>query len=424
KRRPPREPSKEFYAKVVCFRCGKPGHLSRTCNENRNNGIRGTSSTILDPKPSAVDTTNDTLQTLLSLFEDKENEEETRDQYAFLNLSNDQLPLYLPAGRHEQEEAPIINDHPMNEPDIEANQGNENLNKVETLPNETVPIDKPAYQEKAVPAETSNSPIVDLLDSYYEKEAVIIKYNIGKNRVNFAWSSQELGHTSVVKHKIDTGTASAIKLRSYHHTPKEREFLKEEIIQMLKENIIQPSENLLEDLKGSSYFSTLDLASGYWQVRIEPQDQIKVLEHIVSQHGIGVDPKIVAAVADFPILTTLRQLRGFLGLALYYQKFVPEFTRIAATLNKLLKKGISYHWTAEEQGSFELLKLKLTEAPVLIYPNFEEPFILFTDASGTALGASYLNKIKKDTKELFHTPVGVSHLLSKIILLQKMSASQ
>ncbi|CAG8466295.1 15105_t:CDS:2 [Cetraspora pellucida] len=95
----------------------------------------------------------------------------------------------------------------------------------------------------------------------------------------------------------------------------------------------------------------------------------------------------ISTVENFPIPRTLRQLRGFLGLASYYRKFIPGFTRIAAPLNNLLKKVISYKWTSREQGAFELLKLKLTQAPLLAYPNFDHPIILFTDAFDIALGA-------------------------------------
>ncbi|CAG8775548.1 8349_t:CDS:2, partial [Gigaspora rosea] len=158
KRKPPREPSKEFLAKVVCFRCSKP-----------------------DPKPTTASATNVTLQTLLSLLEDKDKKEKIRDQHGFLSLCKESLPLYLPASRHERrkpistltyqrrkkdqdklasvdEEAPLINDLPMEKAKPEANQVDKDLNKVKTLPNEPVPIDKPAYQEKVVIAEVPKEP--------------------------------------------------------------------------------------------------------------------------------------------------------------------------------------------------------------------------------------------------------------------------
>ncbi|CAG8630691.1 15668_t:CDS:2 [Gigaspora rosea] len=242
----------------------------------------------------------------------------------------------------------------------------------------------------------------DLLDFYYDDTTVDREYHIGQvpqnikdqletmlqtRQDNFVWDSKDLGCTTVVKHKIHMGDAPAVELRSYRHTPKEREFMKEEIIRMLREGIILKDsyllpriQDLLKSLKGACYFSTLDLA------------KIKVLGHIISPQGIKTDPKKVAAIQHFPISRTLRQLRGFLGLASYYRKFIPDFTRIAAPLNRLLKKNVRYQWTNTEQGSFDLLKLKLTQTPVLAYPNFNQPFILFTNASDAALGAILAQK--------------------------------
>ena len=83
----------------------------------------------------------------------------------------------------------------------------------------------------------------------------------------------------------------------------------------------------------------------------------------------------------------LTQLRAFLGLASYYRRFIKGFSQIATPLYDLLKKDINYEWTEERQQVFQLLKNKLISAPLLAYPDFEKPFILFTDASLTALGA-------------------------------------
>jgi hypothetical protein len=67
-------------------------------------------------------------------------------------------------------------------------------------------------------------------------------------------------------------------------------------------------------------------------------------------------------------------------------------------MNNLLKKDIPFIWTQKQQTAFERLKEMLIKSPVLVYPDFEQPFILYTDASGTGLGAM-LSQLQDDGKE-------------------------
>jgi len=80
-------------------------------------------------------------------------------------------------------------------------------------------------------------------------------------------------------------------------------------------------------------------------------------------------------------------LKSFLGLAGYYRTFIPQFSKMAKSLNDLLKKGKAWQWEQEQIESFHLLQTALTQEPVLQYPDFTKPFILTTDASGFAIGA-------------------------------------
>jgi len=64
-------------------------------------------------------------------------------------------------------------------------------------------------------------------------------------------------------------------------------------------------------------------------------------------HHVGLGPKKVQAVLDFPAPTNRRQLQQFLGLAGYSRKFVPHFAHISAALSDLLKKGTKFVWTAK-----------------------------------------------------------------------------
>ncbi|KAG8483222.1 hypothetical protein CXB51_022213 [Gossypium anomalum] len=80
------------------------------------------------------------------------------------------------------------------------------------------------------------------------------------------------------------------------------------------------------------------------------------------------------------------EIRSFLGLAGYYQRFVEGFSLIVAPLTKLLRKGESLVWTDAQQLSFEKLKSVLTQAPILIQPKFGKEFVVYSDTSLVRLG--------------------------------------
>ncbi|GFW00391.1 retrovirus-related Pol polyprotein from transposon 297 [Trichonephila clavipes] len=120
------------------------------------------------------------------------------------------------------------------------------------------------------------------------------------------------------------------------------------------------------------------------------QQNVKFLGHIVGQ-GFRTHSEIkVRADLDFPISRTKTQIRAFLGLAGYYQKYINLFSVIAAPLTDALKgraKRGEITWTTECENAFRELKGKLTDKPVLYTPNFEREFIVQTDASNAGMGA-------------------------------------
>ncbi|PWA71682.1 hypothetical protein CTI12_AA283380 [Artemisia annua] len=99
-----------------------------------------------------------------------------------------------------------------------------------------------------------------------------------------------------------------------------------------------------------------------------------------------MDPKKVAAVRDWPVPKTQRQVRGFLGLAWYYRRFVKGYATMAAPLTDLLQKD-GFKWDERESTAFEVLKQQLSTAPILGLPNFDQTFIVETDASSDGIGA-------------------------------------
>jgi hypothetical protein len=116
------------------------------------------------------------------------------------------------------------------------------------------------------------------------------------------------------------------------------------------------------------------------------QQSLSYLGHIVSPQGVGPDPEKIVAMTQWPSSTNLKKLRGFLGLTGVYRKFIKNYASIASPLTELLKKD-AFVWLEQVQRAFEALKQAIVEAPVLALPNFNEVFMLNTDASGIGMGA-------------------------------------
>jgi hypothetical protein len=96
--------------------------------------------------------------------------------------------------------------------------------------------------------------------------------------------------------------------------------------------------------------------------------------------GIAVDPDKVQEVMNWKPPTS------FLGLAGYYRRFIPDFSRIAKPITKLLKKEAKFVWGHKCEDAFHALRQHLTTAPVLAQPDSSKPFDVYCDASGTGLG--------------------------------------
>lgn len=111
--------------------------------------------------------------------------------------------------------------------------------------------------------------------------------------------------------------------------------------------------------------------------------EAKYLGYQIGRGLLKPQEKKVEAVRNFPVPTTKSPVRTFLGLARYYQRFVPNFSSVAATLAVLTRKGQpeGVQWTDEADRAFRSLKQALTSEPVLHNPDFSQPFILQTKAS-------------------------------------------
>ncbi|KAF8100687.1 hypothetical protein N665_0218s0025, partial [Sinapis alba] len=114
--------------------------------------------------------------------------------------------------------------------------------------------------------------------------------------------------------------------------------------------------------------------------------QVHFLGYIVSENGLEVDPTKVSAIKSWPEPKTISEAWSFHGLASFYRRFVPQFSSIMAPLTNCIREG-SFEWTQAATTAFNIIKDKLSFAPILALPDFTSVFELRCDASKTRIGA-------------------------------------
>ena len=99
-------------------------------------------------------------------------------------------------------------------------------------------------------------------------------------------------------------------------------------------------------------------------------------------------PRKVQEIIDWPSPRNIFEVRNFHGLASFYRKFINNFSGICSLIVETIKKDKQpFQRTAEAKRSFQFLKNKITEQPILKLPDFNHPFQVKCDASGVAIGA-------------------------------------
>nr|GEU59099.1 DNA-directed DNA polymerase [Tanacetum cinerariifolium] len=167
-------------------------------------------------------------------------------------------------------------------------------------------------------------------------------------------------------------------------------------------------DQMFERLAGNEFYCFLDGFSGYFQIPIDPQDQEKTTftcpygifayrhmsfglcnapGHKILKSGIEVDRAKVDVIAKLPHPTTVKGLRSFLGHAGFYHRLIQDFSKIARPMTHLLENETPFVFSKECIDAFDTLKKKLTEALILLVPNWNLPFEIMCDASDYAIGA-------------------------------------
>ncbi|GJZ11395.1 reverse transcriptase domain-containing protein [Tanacetum coccineum] len=215
-------------------------------------------------------------------------------------------------------------------------------------------------------------------------------------------------------------------------------------------------DQMLERLAGNEYYCFLDGFSGYFQIPIDPNDQEKttftcpygtfayrrmpfglcnapgtfqrcmmaifhdMIEktmevfmddflkavsytgHKISKKGIEVDKAKIDVISKLPHPTTVKGIRSFLGHAGFYRRFIKDFSKISRPMTHLLEKNTPFIFSEDCILAFQTLKKKLTEAPILIAPNWDQPFEIMCDASDYAIGAVLGQRIEKHFRPIHY----------------------
>ncbi|UYV73167.1 K02A2.6-like, partial [Cordylochernes scorpioides] len=248
--------------------------------------------------------------------------------------------------------------------------------------------------------------------------------------------SSGLGRSNLAKHRIDTEGAKPIKHKPYRVSAKEREIIKEQIDEMLRDGIIRPSsspwsfpvilvkkrdgkyrfcvdyrklndvtvkdvypipriDEVLDTLQGSKYFSAIDLKSGYWQVEVEEKDKEKTA--FTTAHGLYEFNVMPFGLCNAPA-TFERNMENMLG-----------FSKIADPLTSLIKKNVPFTWTENQEKAFQTLKVALINPPILGHFDPNAITYIHTDASNIGLGATLVQKFGDKEKVISY----LSRTLSK-----------
>nr|GEW28121.1 reverse transcriptase domain-containing protein [Tanacetum cinerariifolium] len=144
-----------------------------------------------------------------------------------------------------------------------------------------------------------------------------------------------------------------------------------------------------------------------------------VLGHKISKIGIEVDKAKIEVISKLPRPTTVKGIRSFLGHAGFYRRFINDFSKISRPMTHLFRKNAPFVFSDDCIQAFRTLKEKLTEAPILIAPNWDQSFELMCDASDFAVGAVLEQRIEKHFRPIHYASKMMTEAESNYTTIEK-----
>eukprot|EP00253_Pinus_taeda_P023972 PITA_23972 len=146
------------------------------------------------------------------------------------------------------------------------------------------------------------------------------------------------------------------------------------------------------------------MTCGKYDISLNPKKSMfaleegKLLGHIISKDGIGIDPERIQAILQSPYPRNIKELQAFLGNINFLRRFIPNLAELIRLLSNMLKKDAKVKWSLEAKQAFESMKTALTQTPVLTSPKFDRHFIIFSFTSEHTIVAILLQKDDQDNK--------------------------
>nr|GEW89234.1 reverse transcriptase domain-containing protein [Tanacetum cinerariifolium] len=144
-----------------------------------------------------------------------------------------------------------------------------------------------------------------------------------------------------------------------------------------------------------------------------------VLCHKISKKGIEVDKAKIEVISKLPHPTPVKEIKSFLRHAGFYRRFIKDFSKISRPMTHLLEKNAPFVFSDNCVQAFQTLKKKLTEASILIAPNWDQPFELMCDASDFAIRAVLGKRIEKHFRSIHYASKMMTEAESNYTTIEK-----
>nr|GEW05845.1 reverse transcriptase domain-containing protein [Tanacetum cinerariifolium] len=331
---------------------------------------------------------------------------------AFLAVTNEPISPEFDATYYDQEGDILILEALLNDdPEPLPNQKNyfpivhKNLKVIEPKNDKSSDDEPPEVELKelaphlkyAFLGKNNKWPVIISKDlSVNEKSALIEVLKSRKKAI--AWKLADIRgiDPEFCSHKILLEDDYSPKVQSQRRVnPKNHDVIKKEVKKLLDAGLIYPISD--SPRVSPVHCVPKNEEKSYFMVK-----EGIILGHNISKKGIEVDKAKIKVISKLLHPTTVKGFRSFLGHAGFYRRFIKDFSKISRPMTHLLEKNSSFIFSNDCIQAFRTLKEKLTEALILIAPNWDQPFELMCDASDYAVGAVLGQRVKKQFRPIHY----------------------